>query len=99
MTIGKSSACRQAIEKALKEVKKRHADGNYGAANEPLEDLFLVSRDPACIKRKPASKSAGRKRSTKHRTKQRRQGSPRTYKSVRILGDSCGENLRRTRQL
>jgi hypothetical protein len=70
MASGKSAACRNAIEKALAEVKKRLAEGLYSAQNEPLEDLdFLVSHDPACIKRKPALKRTIRKRGSKHQSK------------------------------
>jgi hypothetical protein len=71
MGSGKSAACRRAIDKHLVEVKSRLAQGQYGAENEPLEDLEnLVGRDPACIKRgKPSHKTTPRKRNTKNRSK------------------------------
>lgn len=70
MASGKSAACRRAIEEALAEVKRRLAGGLYAAQNEPLEDLdFLVSRNPACVRRKSALRKIVRKRGSKHRSK------------------------------
>jgi hypothetical protein len=70
MANGKSTACRHAIEDALAEVKKRLAQGLYGAQNEPLEDLdFLVSHNPACMKRRRALPSVSKKPNTKNSSK------------------------------
>jgi hypothetical protein len=70
MSSGKSPAYKRAVERALTETKKRHANGEYAAANEAVEDLHYQTRLYAAAKpRKPALRKSVGKHGTKNRSK------------------------------